>query len=646
MLIGTIVCPCLAAPKKQPARKVRGPVSVRQILAAESVDKKGLLCVRFRRGGISAADLMTLIRSEREPSIVALVAGMAFESGSLEQAGAVKILAAMVRRKGLAGKTAVIAACSPMAGDILTGLTASSPQDRKLAANIAAIYAYEMSVAWDRDVRSTGGKGGRTPKRGDKAKNPRKPRAKAGKKGVAARRGRDWFGSVDLEPIVAKLLNDRSIETRELAVLAAAYARIEKLADTIEGMKVPPAAAGLQAARLFYLARIGRTLPPQTVRATIRARVRPDARFVTLSPAMNSYDIRGNAIIYTCQAVATARDAVCLTELHKLLQHRDLRIQIEAARAIEQIRSPESIQPLLAKLKDRRLTWPVKVAVLSAIGAIPDVRSVEPLLAMQAGEKGRFRQDVAYALASINCGKHGDNPKSWRTWWAENRETFKIDVEATAKWRREHRVQDIDISPLADFYGVDIISDRIVFVLDTSASMRGDKIASLKETMAQTLSDMPEFVKFNIVDFGGVIRVMNRYELMKGILSGAAASEIGQMGLSLGTRTFDAMEVATELRELDSIMYLSDGAPVAGQFQAWGSITRGFDLYIRYRPISIHCIYYTKGGGKDGAGANIKSIKAGAASYQGIPGGMKRLVDHHIGRLSLPGRNGEPSVGL
>ena len=80
----------------------------------------------------------------------------------------------------------------------------------------------------------------------------------------------------------------------------------------------------------------------------------------------------------------------------------------------------------------------------------------------------------------------------------------------------------------------------------------------------------------------------------------------------------------------------------AGQFQAWDSITRSFDLYIRYRPISIHCIYYSKGD----AAANIKTIKASADSYKGIPGGMKWLVDHHTGKLSLPGRNGEESVGL
>ena len=44
--------------------------------------------------------------------------------------------------------------------------------------------------------------------------------------------------------------------------------------------------------------------------------------------------------------------------------------------------------------------------------------------------------------------------------------------------------------------------------------------------------------------------------------------------------------------------------------------------------------------------AGVKGIKASADAYKGIPGGMKRMVDHHTGRLSLPGKNGEESIGL
>ena len=637
MLTGLVVHSASAANKAGKGAGGRA-ASLKQILTAPSLDKKGLMCVKLRRTLLSAAEITTLIKLEKEDSIVAMVAGMALESGQLTGAEAVKIVRAMTARKTLADKASVIAAWSPTAGEIVNELVDSTPPDRVLAAKIAAVYAYAMSVAKDRDRLKSAGSGTARRAKGG-------PRAGKGKGAAAKRGGAGWFGRVDLKPIIAKLLTNSSAEIREPAILAAAYGEIDDLAESIEGLKVSPgpAGAGIEGARLFYLARIGRALTPQTLRATLRARVRPELRYLKLSPAMNSDQIRGNAVIYACQAVAASGDSSCLDEVHKLLAHRDLRIQIEAARAVGAAGSHKSVELLLARLKDAKLTWPAKVAVLSALGAIPDVKSVEPLLALQDTEKGRFRQDAAYALASINCGRHGDDPSKWRSWWAANRETFEPSDAATAKWRRARRVQDIKVKALVDFYGVDIISDRIVFVLDTSASMRGDKIASLKETMSQTLSDMPEFVKFNIVDFGGIVRVMNGGGgLMSGLLAVTAASRIGDMYLSLGTRTFDAMEVATDLPDLDTIMYLSDGAPVAGQFQAWDSITRSFDLYIRYRPISIHCIYYSK----EGAAANIKTIKAGADSYRGIPGGMKRLVDHHTGRLSLPGRNGEESVGL
>ena len=644
MLVTLIADPASAAkkPKKAPKPKA-GPASLKGILGTRSLDQKGLMCVKLRRTPMSAAEILTLVKLEREDSIVALVVGMALEKGGLPVAHAVKLIRAMAGRTSQEGKAVVIAAWSPIAGEIMSELADSTPQDRVLAAKIAAVYTYAMAVAQDRDrlkSAAPGGGGGRNKKGGGKGGKAKGRGGKGGKQG-----GGGWFGRVDLEPILIKLLTNRSAEILELSILAAAYGRIEGLAEPIEGVKVSAstAGAGVEAARLFYLARIGRTLDSEKLGAMLKARVRPESRYLKLSPAMNSYQIRGNAIIYACQAVAAAGDATRLDDLHKLLAHRDLRIQIEAARALEAAGSHKSVDPLLAKLKDRKLTWPAKVAVLSALGAIPDVKSVEPLLAMLDAETGRFRQDAAYALASINCGKHGDNPSKWRPWWTENSGTFKPNDEATAKWRKANRVQDIKVKLVADFYGVSIISDRIVFVLDTSASMRGDKIASLKETMAQTLADTPDFVKFNIVDFGGIIRVMSKYgDMISGMIASAMASQIGQMDLSLGTRTFDAMEVAADLKDLDTIMYLSDGAPVAGQFQIWDSITRSFDLYIRYRPISIHCIYYSKDGGE----ATIKSSKTSANSYKGIPGGMKRLVDHHIGKLSLPGRNGDEPVEL
>jgi hypothetical protein len=632
VLAGMVVHSAFAAKKTPKGRAA----SLKQILTAPSLDKKGLLCVKLRRAPLSATEIMMVLKFEKEDSIAAMVVGMAFEGGKLTGAEAVRILRAMTARKTLADKAAVIAAWSPVAGEIMNKLVASTPQDRVIAARMVAVYAYAMSAAQERDRFKSGASGSaRRTKRG----------AKAGRgKGAARKRRADWFGRVDLKDTVAKLLTNRSAEIRELAILAAAYAKIDDLAETVEGVKVPAgtAGAGVEGARLFYLARIGRALAAKTLRATLGARVRPELKYLKSSPALNSYQIRGNAIIYACQAVAASGDSTCLDVLHKLLVHRDLRIQIEAARAVAAAGSHESVEPLLTRLKASRLTWPAKVAVLSALGAIPDIKSVEPLLLQLKAEKGRFRQDVAYALASINCGKHGDDPAKWRSWWDANRKTFKPNDAATADWRREHRVQDIKVRALTDFYGVGIFSDRIVFVLDTSASMRGDKIVSLKETMSQTLSHMPDSMKFNIVDFGGIIRVMNSGGLMSGLLSETAASQIGHMDLSLGTRTFDAMEVAADLPDLDTVMYLSDGAPVAGQFQAWGSITRSFDLYLRYRPVSIHCIYYSK----EGKAAGVKTIKASADSYKGIPGGMKRLVDHHTGQLFLPARGGDEAVEL
>ncbi|MFW6162017.1 MAG: VWA domain-containing protein [Planctomycetota bacterium] len=167
----------------------------------------------------------------------------------------------------------------------------------------------------------------------------------------------------------------------------------------------------------------------------------------------------------------------------------------------------------------------------------------------------------------------------------------------------------------------------MVFVLDTSMSMKGQKIESLKQTMSDTLERMPEHMAFNVVNFGGTVHVMRPSALIDARHRATADDSIRYMELSWGTRTFDALEEATRLPGMDTIVYLSDAAPVAGAFEAWDRIVGVFDLYNRYRPVAIDCILYGKG-------------KRGR-KRKGRAGGMARLAEHNVGVLSIADQAGQ-----
>jgi len=654
--------------------------SIDKILAERDENKKGQMSVRYRKDGLPSEDMFKLLKREKMDSIVALIGGMYLEKGSFEPGKTAMVVKGMAARRGMLGKAVTMAALSPHRDKIVGDFMKSRHRnDRMLAAYIVATWAWSQTLYTDDnyvppiDVKMRRNEktieqleaeiAAETEKRKENPgwDNDLKPAEKKELKEKEAAREQklqqlkrqtnrhvyrpqllkrgSQLGDFDIEPIVKELLDERTGEVQELAILAAAFARMKSLKEPIAELRISTRDEATEAARQLYLARIGEPVDHDAIGdlLTRGSRMRPDPRFTRLTPAIHDYDVRLPAVLYTLQAIAAAGETRHLDTLHELLNHADLRVQQDAARAIEGVGDRKSVPVLLEKLKtgfaeddDHRrrtrvepITWPVKVAVLSAIGAIPSETSMDTLIAGRMTEKGRLRQDYNYAMASITLGEHGKAGDEWRSWWNLNRKRFQVDEKATAQWRRHHRPQDMTPPALTTFYGANIVSDRLVFVLDTSASMKGEKIESLKANMEETLGSVLEFMKFNIVDFGGTIRVMSPKGLIDAKFHEKVAYLVQNLDLSGGTRTYDAMEVGMLQPEADTVMYLSDGAPIAGQFESWDALRRGLTLFNRYRPLALHAIYYSnnKGKGRRLAGNQLQ---------------MLLLADHNAGLMSQP----------
>ena len=563
-----------------------------KIQSAGTEDKKGLAAVRGRGvGAFNASDALAILKSEKYDLVAGLVTGLYLENQAWEGTQTVAVVRTFATRRGSFGKAMVMAAFSPHAEKIVQALTESkSSKDHAIAAAILSVYALSKTFDEVHGAPASQGGGGKTQVGGP-------------------------IADLNVEALVEPLLSDSSRDTLEYALLAAAHARARGVSEAVEKIRASGASA-VEAARLLYWARIGKELPEATVKAVLKANVPLDRRYVKLSPYLNYYDSRGNALMYVCQAIGAAGDERFVDNLHALMEHKDLRVQIDAIRGVEGVGSQKSVPVLLAKFK-KDISWPVRIALLSALGGVPAKESVQPILTFLDNEDGRLRQDAVYALASIAGGLPEGNPYDWNGWWALHRETFQANPSATQMFRKRYHVKDMPVIPLADFYGIEIISSRMVFVLDTSASMKGEKIVKLKETMALTVEGLPLDLMFNVVDFGGMIRVMKPGSLIEAKHVSKASNIIQGFMTTLGTRTFDAMEVAANLPVMDTMVYLSDGAPVAGQFQNWARIIRTMDILNRYRPISIHTVHYSVGGGGRGSS------------------GMQSLADRNVGSAAV-----------
>src|SRR5690606_34512025 len=111
--------------------------------------------------------------------------------------------------------------------------------------------------------------------------------------------------------------------------------------------------------------------------------------------------------------------------------------------------------------------------------------------------------------------------EKWIDWWKASMNSFEVNQEASKKFREETPVQTMSVRSYGRFYGLSIFSHRLAYVVDTSQSMKGDRITSLRDNFTQSLNSLkaqkpipgqphwqkPE-IRYNIVDFGGDVVAM------------------------------------------------------------------------------------------------------------------------------------------
>ncbi len=592
--------------------------SVAAVLGAKDEATKGQAVVRMRRN-MKASDIIDLARKEKDNSIVELALGNYLETKAKGRE-AVNVVVLCAKRRGMLESTAALVSMNTVMADVVNALAGEGKDPDRLAALILANYARAKAAPIPRFApKEMHANGGDPDPDAPPAKPAAKPKKNANKKKKnAARAGAAVSALHKADPAqivkaLNKLLESRDEITLELAIVAAALLKVKDVQAAVEALNLAKSNEA-EAARLYYLARIGQPLPEETVQNVFRRPDRPTRIYTKLSPVFSSYDPRSPAWGYGCDAIAAAKSTKHLDLVHKALNtSKDLRTRIDAARACEALGSPTSVEHLLKALPAD--DWPLRIAVASALGAIPDAKSVEPLIAQLEEEKGRLRLDMVYALSSIALAQKSATASGWSGWWEGAQSGFKPDPKATAAYRAKFRVQDMNVAPTGAFYDVPLFSDRVAFVLDTSASMRGDKFKSLKENLATTMQGLKPFVRFNVIDFGGHVQTMFPGRLLPaGQVRADTLRAVEYMKLTLGTRTYDGMEAAYRLPGLDTIMFLSDGAPVASKVNAWAKIMYITHLYNRYRPIAIYTVEF------EASARNLLALREMAARFAGKSG--------------------------
>ncbi|MEZ6194858.1 MAG: HEAT repeat domain-containing protein [Planctomycetota bacterium] len=212
----------------------------------------------------------------------------------------------------------------------------------------------------------------------------------------------------------------------------------------------------------------------------------------------------------------------------------------------------------------------VRTAAYDALTWLREKETVDFLIERLEAESGRNEFEVSEALTDLTTFHWGPDPERWRTWWTKVREGYPLPPKkerGTAKRDGNDRY--------GRFYGMDVTSKRVAFVIDTSGSMEapvrvGEAFTRLQQAKRELAAAIGGFTgdhRFQILSFSNAPQLMGRELIAANRRNKATATEwVADLRSGGGTNIYDSLERALELDEVDTIFLLTDGSPSAGKY--------------------------------------------------------------------------------
>lgn len=268
----------------------------------------------------------------------------------------------------------------------------------------------------------------------------------------------------------------------------------------------------------------------------------------------------------------------------------------------------ESIK-VLAKAKPFESLFGYRRAIVQALSKIHEPAAIGFMVEILPGMTGLVQADVIDHLTKVTKQKFKDNDRDWTNWWADNRSKFQYP-----------KVADIVEVPVelnqSTYYGIPICAKRVVFVLDTSGSMRGLPMEAAKAALLKTIESLPEAVNFDVVMFDKTTDVWSPRLIPASLPAKQnAAQAIMSRGMGLGTASLAALNAAYNLNP-EVIYFLSDGEPTDSQPTV---IVESMSERNRTRRVTIHTI-------------GVVTQRNGGA---GLTYFMKPLAENNYGKFQL-----------
>ena len=260
--------------------------------------------------------------------------------------------------------------------------------------------------------------------------------------------------------------------------------------------------------------------------------------------------------------------------------------------------------PTIVAALDHEL-WSTRLVALKCIEKMGIGSAVGEVIARMEAQTGRMKVEFGASLFRMTGELYGSRFQPWRAWWEDKGgDDYKMITEAKLKLRIEEReIRKLKELTSARFFGIQIDSERVVFIIDVSGSMseltRGEYIGAKGEPrinlatreLSKCLDQLSQESFFNIVPFSSDVAPYSK-DIVQWTPEALVDAKgfVSKLGAGGGTNLFGSLEFVFQDPQVDTIFILSDGEPSAGRIQDPAGIRTEVAKWNKNREVKIHSI--------------------------------------------------------
>ncbi len=362
------------------------------------------------------------------------------------------------------------------------------------------------------------------------------------------------------------------------------------------------------------------------------ARILGDHGDRTAGAALLPLLTNGNWLVraHAARALARLRYEPALRDMATLAKDRSPKVRLMAMDSLAMFGSRAAFawEPVSRGLSSPH--WQVRSAAADSLGALGDMRGVEPLIARMEIETGRIRQDIRRALKKITRDDLGNDPKLWRAWWVKEVERAG-GIPANPGEAKKAPAGEHTYGEPPTYYGIRVYSRGVCYVVDTSASMvyeieldpdwirrhrrgypaRARKTDLAKREIEASLTSLDPRTRFNVIFFRTVagswqssMAPASKNNVVSALSRITAEQPRGNFGRQLyRTNYVDALRLLLDEKKgedpsggfkdtPDTVFFLTDGKPTVGDITEPDVLRSWFEERNRFARMHFNVITF------------------------------------------------------